>query len=245
MDKFLGLLGEVLFSVWKRNKEVIIEFSTKIISLKTLYLMFFIFLISSVAGGFMYVFRDDIFNLKFKSEVQHVPQSIEQNLKEDLVVSFMQTYSKECEDQGYFLFYRIEVRGKNIFLQVKHIIKYVKNSDSFSVLSNDTKLKRFLVKKSKASEALNEILLKSEEGKIYNFDRNSIETLDGILDPFSSSFKMINSSYKGFKYIPILHDKLGLIILIGFLEVQHTHTHCSNSDVSVILEDLYRKYKKN
>ena len=244
MLKFLNVLGELLASIMAQNKEQAKYILIKLFSVKNLVIILILIITILISGIILYFNKDTVFSIKFKNEINHIPQSIDQNLREDSLISHMHSYSKECGNQGYFIYYRIEVRENLIDLQIKHIIGYSEEVNaSINLLTKDIRLKRYTTKKSKASNRLQEILLSVREGYLYYLDRDKIENLDSHLEPFLSSFSLIESKYVGFRYIPIIHNRLGLIILLGYLEINTLNKACSSSDISVMLEEMYRKYK--
>ncbi len=244
MNKLWGVLEDILITVLKKKKYVIVQFLSSLFKLKNLLILFWGLIASGLIGVIIYIYKDEIFILKFKEEVHNIPQSIEQNIKEDLIIGLMKEYVKECGGQGVFLYSRVEVKNQMIDVQVKEILGYNPTiKTSINLLELDVKLKRFMLKKSRASNSLTSLLLEAKEGKVYVIDRGWMEVNSVNIEPFSNAFYMLHREFVGFKYITVLHNKLGLIILFGFLEFPSNEKLCNNVDIHIMLEDLYKKYK--
>jgi hypothetical protein len=189
--------------------------------------------------------QETLFIDKFKKELNNIPQSIDQNIKEDTIYKMMGEYVQECQSNGTFLFYRIEIKQNVIDLQIKYAVQYDNlESKSKDIIQHNLKLQRYLTRKNKASKDLNELLISITEGSIYVLDRQDIaSSIKPFLEPLASSFSLINKGYLRFRYIPIFHKKLGLIILLGYLEAQSDTNTCTTHDIEFMLDKLYGIYK--
>jgi hypothetical protein len=248
MKRLIDTIIDILCEVISENRSKIVKNITTYITVKTISLFIIVPIAVIITVYALYINRDSIFIDKFKLDIQDIPQSIDQNLKEDLVYSTMIEYTKECKDNGIFLFYRIEMKDQYVDLQVKHAIVYdnIKNIP-INLIEGNLKLKRYLTKRNKASNSLQQILTDAKEGNIYVLEKRFIDSIGSEiktpLEPFLSSFKLMHDSYYSFKYIPVFHKKLGLIILIGYLDSTINQGQCKPHDIAVMLENLYLMYK--
>lgn len=191
---------------------------------------------------FLFFFKEDLFFFKFKSEINYIPQAIDQNLKEIDVISNMLLFSKECP-KGFFTYTRIEASGEKIYSHFKHIIGFKDGkNEPFDLLGSHVSKEKIFHKRYSASEDLKDTLLSSIEGKIYTLHKGDIEDHSGSLEPINMLFKYISTKYTNFKYVPIFHKHLGLIILIGYLEIDD-NLNCSSLEVEAYLDKLYRIYR--
>lgn len=187
----------------------------------------------------LYFNRDYLFNSKFKVEINEVPQTIDQNFKEDLLVKTMLLRSQDCLKTGFFTFIRIE-ENKNkdkIDLQFKYIVGLNKEELPIVMVS------RYLHKRYPISSALVKVLKESTEGESATLYKDRISHGQHPLEPFSTILQILNKDYSNFKYIPIFHKRLGLIILIGYIDIPSNQEKCNSLEITAILEELYRIYK--
>jgi len=235
MLKILEIIGELAFKLIKNNWTAIIKYLK---SLEVIKLTLIFGIAMSGAVFFMVCHKDQMFVSKFKKELANTPQTIDQNSKEDRIIKSMLEYSKECKDFGYFTFIRIEYDEPKMEMQIKYAVGYRNNKEIPIVISE-----RILNKKYVVSNELKDILLSSKEGLVHFLKRVDIDDYYSTLVPFNVLFKTLNGDYDNYKYIPVVHDQLGLIILIGYLDLNKANQHCNDITIDAILEDLFKGYK--